>query len=150
MARPCGLIGLARRLLTLPLMKVQREWLSAGLGGVAATTLDIGLLVLLVRHHLAIPLAAFFAALAGAALNFVVNKYLAFRDSSPINLPQLLRFNVVVVVASLFMAGAMNLLAVRLGVPIVIAKLVCAALVFALWTYPAQRRFVFPQSAARV
>ena len=131
-------------------MKSQRTWLSAGLGGVAATTLDVGLLVLLVHHEMAIPLAAFIAALAGAALNFAVNKYLAFRDTSPINLPQLLRFNVVVVVAALFMAGAMKLVAVRLGVPMVLAKLVCAALVFGLWTYPAQRRFVFPQSAARL
>ena len=131
-------------------MKSQRAWLSAGLAGVVATTLDVGLLVLLVRHQMAIPLAAFIAALAGAALNFAVNKYIAFRDTSPINLPQLLRFNVVVVVAALLMAGAMKLVAVRLGVPMVMAKLVCAALVFALWTYPAQRRFVFPQGAARI
>ncbi|MEP6653414.1 MAG: GtrA family protein [Myxococcales bacterium] len=126
-------------------MKNPRQLLAAGLGGVAATALDVGVLVLLVAHHLAIPLAAFIAALAGAAVTFVINKYVAFRDRSPITLPQLLRFNVVVVVAALLMAAAMKLVAVRLGVPIVIAKLGCAALVFAIWTYPTQRRFVFAQ-----
>ena len=124
-------------------MKNPRALLTAGLGGVAATALDVGVLVLLVAHHVAIPLAAFIAALAGAAMNFVVNKYVAFRDRSPINLPQLLRFNVVVVVAAFLMAAAMRLVAVRLGVPVVIAKLGCAVIVFAIWTYPAQRRFVF-------
>lgn len=127
-------------------LKTSRQLLAAGVGGVAATALDVGVLVLLVAHHLAIPLAAFIAALAGAAVNFLVNKYIAFRDRSPINLAQLLRFNVVVVVAALLMAAAMKIVAVRLGIPVVIAKLVCAAIVFATWTYPTQRRFVFARS----
>ena len=143
-----GLRDLARGLLIPGSMKLRnpRQLLAAGLAGVAATALDVGVLLLLVAHHLAIPLAAFIAALAGAAVNFVVNKYVAFRDRSPLNLPQLLRFNVVVVVAALLMAAAMKLVAVRLGVPVVLAKLACAAIVFATWTYPTQRRFVFARS----
>jgi putative flippase GtrA len=128
-------------------MKNARALLAAGLGGALATALDVGLLVLLVGHHVAVPLATFIAALAGAAMTFVINKYVAFRDRSPINLLQLLRFDFVVVVAALLMAAAMQLVSVRLGVPVVLAKLGCAALVFALWTYPAQRRLVFVRGA---
>ena len=128
-------------------MKNTREVLIAAMGGVVATAVDLALLVLMVGRHVPVPQATFVAALGGAVTSFVVNKYVAFRDRSPINLRQLLRFDLVVVVAALLMAGAMKLLAVRLGMPVVLAKLVCAAIVFAVWTYPAQRRFVFVASA---
>jgi hypothetical protein len=48
------------------------------------------------------------------------------------------------------MAIAMQLVAVELGVSYLIAKLVCAAAVFAAWTYPAQRRLVFRRPAHAV
>ena len=124
-------------------MKNPREFLAAGLGGVVATGVDMTALVLLVGHHVAVPVATFVAALAGAVVSFVFNKYVAFRDRTPISLAQLLRFDVVVVVGALLMAVAMRLVAVQLHVPIVLAKLMCAAIVFALWTYPTQRRLVF-------
>jgi hypothetical protein len=44
----------------------------------------------------------------------------------------------------------MQLVAVRLGVPYLLAKLICAAIVFAVWTYPAQRRLVFRRPAHAV
>ena len=53
-------------------------------GGAAATAVDVGTLVLLVEHGTPIALAAFFAAACGAAVCFVMNKYIAFRDRSPI------------------------------------------------------------------
>jgi hypothetical protein len=39
----------------------------------------------------------------------------------------------------------MKLMTMTLAVPVVVAKLIFAAVVFALWTYPAQRRLVFPR-----
>ena len=33
------------------------------------------------------------------------------------------------------------------AVPVVAAKLACAVVVFAIWTYPAQRRLVFARGA---
>jgi hypothetical protein len=48
------------------------------------------------------------------------------------------------------MALAMQLVAVKLGVPYLLAKLICAATVFAVWTYPAQRRLVFRRRAHAV
>jgi hypothetical protein len=37
----------------------------------------------------------------------------------------------------------MELIAVQLRVPYLVAKLVCSAFVFGAWTYPAQRLLVF-------
>ena len=128
-------------------MKNPRELLTAGIAGTLGTGLDLGLLVLLVGHHVPIPLATFMAALAGAATNFTINKYVAFRDRSPLSLGQVARFDFVALVAALLMAAAMKIATARLGVPVVAAKLACAAVVFAIWTYPAQRRLVFARGA---
>ena len=37
----------------------------------------------------------------------------------------------------------MQVVAVWVGVPYLLAKVVCAAAVFAVWSFPAQRRLVF-------
>lgn len=128
-------------------MKNPRELLSAGIAGACGTGLDLGVLVLLVGRHLPIALATFLAALAGAATNFTINKYVAFRDRSPVSLGQIARFDLVALVAALLMAAAMKIATANLGVPVVAAKLACAAIVFATWTYPAQRRLVFARAA---
>jgi putative flippase GtrA len=138
---------MARRLLKRPLVKNPRELFTAGIAGACATGLDLGVLVVLVGHHVAIPVATFIAALTGAAANFMINKYVAFRDRSPISLAQIARFDFVAVVAALLMAAAMKITTANLGVPVVAAKLACAAVVFAIWTYPAQRRLVFARGA---
>jgi putative flippase GtrA len=124
--------------------KNARELVTAGFGGVAATIVDVAFLVLLVEAvGLSIPVSAFLASGAGAVMNFVLNKYIAFRDRSPITFQQVARFGAVAVATALLMAFAMKLVAVELGVPYVVAKLLCAVTVFMLWTYPAQRKLVF-------
>ena len=106
-------------------------------------------LVLLVElSPLSIPVSAFLAAAVGAVVNFLWNKRIAFRDRSPITVVQLVRFGVVAVATAFLMACAMRLVAVDLGVPYLIAKLICAAVVFLAWTYPAQRRLVFQRPLA--
>lgn len=131
-------------------MKNIRQLAAAGVGGAVGTGLDIAVLVLLVEHVAPVPVAAFFGAAAGALVNFTLNKYVAFRDRSRITARQLARFGLVTVATALLMAGAMQLVAVRLGVPYLLAKLICAAVVFAVWTYPAQRRLVFRRPAHAV
>jgi putative flippase GtrA len=79
--------------------------------------------------------------------NFALNKYVAFRDRSPLRIGQIARFHVVAVVAALLMAVAMKIATANPAVPVVAAKLACAAIVFAIWTYPAQRRLVFAPAA---
>jgi putative flippase GtrA len=101
----------------------------------------------LVKHGTLVALAAFIAASCGAAVGFTMSKYIAFRDRSPLSVEQLGRFAFVAVVTALLMAGAMQLFAVHFGVPVLVAKLVCSALVFVAWTYPAQRRLVFRRSS---
>jgi putative flippase GtrA len=127
-----------------------RQLLAAAVAGALGTGLDLGVLVWLVGHHAPVPLAAFIATLAGAATNFTLNKYVAFHNRSRLTLAQVLRFDVVAVVAALLMAAAMKLATATLGLPVVVAKLACAAMVFAVWTYPAQRRLVFVRGAEAV
>lgn len=120
-----------------------RQMFTAGLGGVAATVVDMTALVLQVKSGMPVAAAAFLAAAAGAAVGFLMNKHVAFRDRSPITVEQCARFGAVAVATALLMAVAMQLLAVKLGVNLVVAKLLCSAIVFVAWTYPAQRRLVF-------
>jgi putative flippase GtrA len=120
-----------------------RQMCAAGVGGAAATAVDVGTLVLLVKHGTPIPLAAFVGASAGAVVCFTLNKYIAFRDRTPVTWQQLGRFGFVAVATALLMALAMEVFAVKLRVPYLFAKVICSALVFLAWTYPAQRRLVF-------
>jgi len=124
-------------------VKNPRELLTAGAGGVAATVADVLLLVLMVEHGVSVPAAAFLAATAGAAVCFLMNKYIAFRDRSSVTVQQVGRFGAVAVTTAMLMALSMKVLAVHLGVPYLVAKVVCAGVVFVVWTYPAQRRLVF-------
>jgi len=127
-----------------------RQLAAAGLAGALGTALDVSVLVVLVERATPVAIAAFFAAAAGAVLNFGVNKYVAFRDRTPITAQQLARFGLVAVATAAWMALAMQLVAVGLGVPYLVAKLVCAVVVFAVWTYPAQRRLVFRSAVSAV
>jgi putative flippase GtrA len=124
-----------------------KQLLSAGAGGAIGSVLDVGVLALMVETGARIPVAAFCGATAGAVLNFVLNKYFAFHDKSPLNARQIGRFALVALATALLMAGAMEIVAVRLGVPYLLAKLICAAIVFAVWTYPAQRKLVFRRTS---
>jgi putative flippase GtrA len=123
-----------------------RQMFTAGLGGVAATTVDVTALVLQVESGANVAAAAFIAASLGAVVGFLWNKHIAFRDRSPVSLQQLVRFGCVAVATALLMATAMHVVAVKIGVPYIVAKFVCSALVFVAWTYPAQRRLVFRTS----
>jgi putative flippase GtrA len=127
-----------------------RELVAAGAGGAVGSMLDVAVLVLMVEHGAPVAVAAFCGAAAGAVMNFVLNRRFAFRDRSPITGRQLARFGLVAVATAMLMALAMQFVAVKLGVPYLIAKLVCAALVFAAWTFPAQRRLVFRRPAHAV
>jgi putative flippase GtrA len=139
----------ARALLFLGLVKNPREVLAAGMGGMVGTGLDVVCLLLLVkRTAVSVPVAAATAAIVGAVACFVWNKYVAFRDRSPVTVAQVARFGGVAVATALLMALAMKLIAVDLRVPVLAAKLICAALIFLVWTYPAQRFFVFTRRFA--
>ena len=81
--------------------------------------------------------------LVTSAANLVVGLIIGFLGVS-----QLGRFGFVAVATALLMAAAMQIVAVKLAVPYLIATLVSSVLVFLAWTYPAQRRLVFRRRLA--
>jgi putative flippase GtrA len=120
-----------------------RQTAFAGLGGLVATLVDVATLTALVESGCAIAPAALAGACAGAVSSFWFNRWFAFRDRSPLQWRKIASFAAVALVSALTMAVAMQLTAVVLGIPYLVAKAICAVLVFALWSLPAQRRFVF-------
>ena len=125
---------------------MRNEWrakIFAAAGGGASTAADVAVLAMLVEHGAAIAPSAFAGSLCGALVSFVVNKYVAFRDRSRVRARQLVAFGLVAAATALIMALAMQLIAVDLHVPYLLAKSICAAVVFVLWSYPAQKHLVF-------
>jgi putative flippase GtrA len=121
-------------------LRSHRHLLGACAAGVAATAVDVGALATLVHRGAPVALATFVGCAAGAVTSFTVSKYVAFGDHSPVSAGQLARFAVIALVTALVMAAAMQLVAVGLGVPYLLAKLLCAAAIFVGWSFPAQRR----------
>jgi putative flippase GtrA len=127
---------------------VTKRVVRVGASGVVATGIDIAALVLLVEalgSH--VTLAAFLAATLGGVSNFLINKYWAFRERSPIDLRQVTVYSFVSLITAAFVAVAVHVLAVVMVLPYLWAKAIAALLVFAVWTYPAQSRLVFPSSS---
>ena len=132
-------------------MKNVRQIVASGVAGALGTVVDFAALVLFVDVLLvAIPVSAFVASAIGAVACFVINKYVAFRDRTPLSWAQVLKFGGVAVTTAVLTAILMKLLAVDLHVPYAVAKLASAAAIFIAWTYPAQRTLVFVQRAAQV
>jgi putative flippase GtrA len=120
-----------------------RRIAGAGLGGLAGTLLDVTILVRFVESGAPISVAAFAGAAAGAGVCVALNKHVAFRDRTPLTLRQLGTFASVAAVSATLMAIAMHLATHQAHLPYLVAKALCAAAVFAVWSYPAQRRLVF-------
>jgi putative flippase GtrA len=120
-----------------------QRMLGAGLGGAVGSSADIAVLIALVESGVRVAGAAFAGAAAGAVVCFVVNKRWAFRDRTPVTLRQVASFAAVAAITATLMAVAMHLAVEDAGVPYLVAKALCAAAVFVVWSYPAQRRLVF-------
>lgn len=118
----------------------------AGAGGVASTGLDVAVLTALVETGCPVGPAALCGALAGAVLAFSFNRRFVYGDRSKLRWQQVACFAAVALIGAMAMAMAMHLTADILGAPYLLAKAGCAVLVFALWSMPAQRRFVFPSA----
>lgn len=113
------------------------------MAGLSSTAVDVLVLAILVHAGTNVALAAFAGAAAGAALNFLLNKYVAFRDHSPIDVRQVVTFAAVAFATATFMAIAMHVACSRGHLPYLTAKVICGLLIFVCWSYPAQRRLVF-------
>ena len=120
-----------------------RPLAGAALGGLAGTAIDVVILSTLCQRGIPVAYAAFTGAMAGAVLCFLANKYLAFRDGRPTDVRQVASFGGVALSTAILMAIAMHLACDRAHLPYLTAKVVCAAVIFVCWSYPAQRRLVF-------
>lgn len=141
---------MARRVLLAPGVETlnrlrlrARPLAGAALGGLAGTAVDVALLSTLLHRGVSVATAAFTGAIAGAVLCFVANKYVAFRDRSRLDVRQVAAFGGVALATAVLMAIAMHLACDRAHLPYLTAKVVCAAVIFVCWSYPAQRRLVF-------
>lgn len=121
----------------------------ASCGGLLATVFDAGLLLLLVEAGCSVGPAALIAASAGAIFGFAFNRRYAFADRSPIRWQQAASAALVALIGAVAMAVSMHLAVDLFGLPTLVAKGLCALLVFLLWSLPAQRYLVFPAAFAR-
>ena len=82
--------------------------------------------------------------LAGGAVNFALNRRWVFCQRDGRWGRQLLSYVLLVVLGGALGAGALIHLAIALlGLPVLLAKAIAAALVLACWTYPISSRLVF-------
>ena len=135
---------LARDLLWLRGVRNKRDKLvKTGLSGIAASMVDVVALVCLIEFAgLSIVLSAFVSAGLGAACGFVITKFWAFRDSRPIGLGQVAAYATVAGGNAILVSVSIHVLVI-FGAAYLLAKLIASAGAFALWSYPAQSRWVF-------
>jgi putative flippase GtrA len=121
-----------------------KRMMKVGLSAALGTAADLVALVTLVElAAVHVTVAAFLAAGVGGVTNFLLNKYWAFDDVTPLGIRQVSSYVLVSLVTAMFVATSVHVLAVLSGVPYLLAKAVAAGLVFLFWSYPAQARLVF-------
>lgn len=118
-----------------------------GLSGAASTSVDVvGIVLLIEVAGLPIGVAAFLASSVGAIMNFLLSKYWAFNDKSPLDPKQVAKYAGVALFTALLNACTIHVLAVVIGFQYLAAKAMAAISIFLLWSYPAQAKLVFPKS----
>jgi putative flippase GtrA len=134
-----GFSALARR--------VFQSWATRSLAvGAVATVIDILILLVCVKMFaMANPIGAMVGVLFGSTFTFFANRHFAFRDHNPKLAPQAARFVLVTAVGMLAHAQVVYVLADRMGVPVVLAKLGADFVVFTVGQMLVLRYFVFPK-----
>lgn len=117
--------------------------MKTGLSSLAATVVDvISLIVLVEVVGLGVGMAALVAAGLGGVCGFVMAKFWAFDDRAPLTVRQVTAYAVVSGGAAVLVAISIHMLVI-FGAAYLMAKLIASVGVFALWSYPAQTRWVF-------
>ena len=115
-----------------------------GASGIAASVFDFAVLIAVVElASLPVAVAAFIAAALGAVLGFVITKVWAFDDRGPVDTRQVAAYAAVAVSNAIAVAVLLQLLVTGTGLVYPVAKAMASIAVFALWSYPAQARWVF-------
>ena len=140
----------ARGLLSRGVVSKAGRILRTGISGFTAAIFDLIALIFMVEIvELPVGWAAFLAAAVGAVVGFTMSKCWAFRDRGPVRKRQIGAYAVVALGSAVAVAFTVHVLAVIVGMLYLLAKGIAAVLVFALWSYPAQARLVFPAPARR-
>jgi putative flippase GtrA len=137
--RPPGVLALLKR--------CWHSWATRSLAiGAAATVLDIAVLLVCVKvFSWPNPVGAMVGVLFGSTFTFFANRHFAFRDHHPNLAPQAAKFALTTIAGMLAHAQIVYILADRLDVPVVLAKLGADVLVFTVGHMLLLRYFVFPK-----
>jgi putative flippase GtrA len=118
---------------------------SCALGALAATLVDYTIMLAAVGvAALRPPAATALGAAAGAAVGFCCGRLFIFDGRRQPAAPQALRYAAVAAVTIVGNVAGETLL-VRLGCELYLARVLVAVVVGLGWSYPLQRRFVFPR-----
>lgn len=123
--------------------------MKTAVSSVASTMVDVASLAALIEV-LGVPVgaAAFCAAAVGALVNFMATKFWAFSDRSPLAPRQVAAYALMAAGAAALVALCIHLLVNGAGVAYLLAKAIAAVLVFLVWSYPVQARFVFSKGGS--
>ena len=123
------------------------HWVSRSLMvGAAATALDILILLICVKlFAMANPVGAMVGVVFGSTFTFFANRHFAFRDHKPQLAPQAMKFVLTTFAAMLVHAYLVHLLADRLGLNVVLSKMVADVAVFTVGQLFVLRYIVFPK-----
>lgn len=140
-----GWIGLGRSSFRAVVQRVMHSWAGRSLQiGAVATVVDIGVLLVCVRVlKLPTPVGAAAGVAIGSTLAFFLNRRFAFRAEGTPVAGQAVRFIISTLIAMSIHAPLVGILADRLGVPVVVAKLIADVLVFSIGQLLALRFVVF-------
>lgn len=138
------------RTLTQKLRGAYDHWVSRSLMvGAAATALDIAILLVCVKAFATSnPVGAMVGVVFGSTFTFFANRHFAFRDHNPQVAPQALKFVVTTFAAMLIHAYLVHVLADRMTVPVVVAKMIADVAVFTVGQLLVLRYIVFPKARA--
>ena len=130
---------------------MSRSWAARSLQvGALATLVDIAVLLICVRVlKLPTPVGAAAGVAIGATLAFFLNRSFAFRAQGTPVTGQAVKFIISTLIAMSIHAPLVGILADRLDVPVVVAKLVADVLVFSIGQLLALRFLVFRKASRR-
>lgn len=121
------------------------------LSSVIATGADFGLVTGLVEGFDFKPVYATFIGCAlGGLINFLINKFVAFRGNVGPALTQGWRYAMVSFTSAMLNSGGVGLLLMVPTLDYRIAWLVARVAIYSAWNYPLQRNYVFPSDGGTI
>jgi putative flippase GtrA len=132
------------------LKRAFQSWATRSLAvGAVATMLDVAVLLVCVKViGMPNPAGAMVGVLFGSTFTFFANRHFAFRDHNPKLAPQAAKFAMATAVGMIAHAQIVYMLADRMGIPVVLAKLGADVVVFTVGQMLLLRYFVFPKKSA--